>query len=198
MGLLTHPCRAAAAGVARLRFAVSSSATALLLFAAAAVLWAADDPVGAAAKPTPPDAAAPAAEPPPEMDPLSLNGACYVCHVTFVKEELAKVHLAEGISCAKCHGLSDKHANDENIGATKPDIVFSRDKVDKSCEECHDTHDAPATKVLARFAERKLSLQAPVICTDCHGTHKIDRSAETQQLPVPAAAPAPSPPAAGK
>ncbi len=132
------------------------------------------------------------------MDPLSLNGACYVCHIPFVKEELAKVHLAEGVSCAKCHGLSDKHANDENIGATKPDIVYSRDKVDKSCEECHDTHDAPAKEVLARFAERKLSPKTQAICTDCHGTHKIDRSAETQQLATPAAAPAPSPSGAGK
>jgi predicted CXXCH cytochrome family protein len=171
-------------------------AAALLLCAAA--LPAADDPVAAAAKPAAPTAAESAAEPPPEMDPLSLNGACYVCHMTFVKEEMAKVHLAEGISCAKCHGLSAKHANDENIGATKPDIVLSRDKVDRSCEECHDTHDAPATKVLARFVQRKLSLQKPVICTDCHGTHKIDRSAESVQLVAPGLAPAASPPAAEK
>ena len=170
------------------------SAAAVLLWAAAVL--AADDPVPAT-PPSPADASAPA-EGPPEMDPLSLNGACYVCHVTFVKEELAKVHLAEGISCAKCHGLSDKHANDENIGATKPDIVFARDKVDQACEECHDTHDAPATKVLARFSQRKLSLQKPVICTDCHGTHMIDLSAETQQLAAPAVAPAQDPAAAGK
>ncbi len=166
-----------------------------LLLLSAAALGAADDP---AAKPAPPAAAAPADDPPPEMDPLSMNGACYVCHIPFVKEELAKVHLAEGISCAKCHGLSDKHANDENIGATKPDIVFPRGKVDQSCEACHDTHDAPAKKVLARFAERKLSLQTPAICTDCHGTHKIERSAETQQLAPPASAPATSPSAPGK
>jgi len=166
-----------------------------LLLLAAVVIPAADDP---AAEPVPPAAAAPADEPAPEMDPLSLNGACYVCHIPFVKEDLAKVHLAEGISCAKCHGLSDKHANDENVGATKPDILYSRDKVDKSCEECHDTHDAPAKQVLARFAERKLNLKTQTICTDCHGTHKIDRSAETQQLALPAAAPGPSPLDAGK
>jgi len=197
MGLPTRPCCAPAAGLVGSRFALRLSA-AIPLLVLAAVLWAADEPPGVAAKPAPPATTASAAEPPPEMDPLSLNGACYVCHIPFVKEELAKVHLAEGISCAKCHGLSDKHANDENIGATKPDIVYSRDKVDKSCEECHDTHDAPATKVLSRFSERKLSLQNPVICTDCHGTHKIDRSAEALQIPAPAAAPAQNPPAAGK
>lgn len=193
MGLQPHPCSAPAFGVVRSRFAVLVSAATPLLVVAA-VIWAADEPAGVAAKPAAPEAAAPAAEPPPETDPLSMNGACYVCHIPFVKEELAKVHLAEGISCAKCHGLSDKHANDEHIGATKPDIVYSRDKVDKSCEECHDTHDAPAKQVLARFRQRKLSLQKPVICTDCHGTHKIDRSAEAQQR----AAPAKDPPAAGK
>lgn len=192
MGPASHPAGAAAFWVVPQRWAASSLAAALLLFLAAA-LPAGDDPAGAA-KPAPPDASAPAAEPPPELDPLSLNGACYVCHIPFVKEELAKVHLAEGISCAKCHGLSDKHANDENIGATKPDIMYSREKVDKNCQECHDTHDAPAKKVLARFAERKLSLQTPAVCTDCHGTHKIDRTAEAQQLPAPA--PPPGPPAA--
>ncbi len=164
------------------------AATALLLWLSAAVLYSADDPAGTSAA-GPHDAAPPSDGPPPEMDPLSLNGACYVCHIPFVKEELAKVHLAEGISCAKCHGLSDKHANDENIGATKPDVVFPRDRVDKGCEECHTSHDAPARQVLMRFAQRKLNPQKVAICTDCHGTHKIDRSAEALQLaaPLPAA-----------
>jgi predicted CXXCH cytochrome family protein len=171
-------------------------AAALLL--CSAHVFAADDPAGTSATSKPPDAAAPSDAPPPETDPLGMNGACYVCHIPFVKEELAKVHLAEGISCAKCHGLSDKHANDENIGATKPDITFPREQVDAGCEKCHETHDAPATKVLARFVQRKLSLQTAAICTDCHGAHKIDRSAEALQLLAPLAVPAPSPPAPGK
>jgi len=173
------------------------STTALLVLAAAAMLWAAENSVApghptapadaAPADPAPADPApaapapaapAPADEEPPELDPLGMNGACYVCHIPFVKEELAKTHLAEGISCAKCHGLSDKHANDEDVGATKPDITFRREQVDASCQKCHTTHDAPATKVLARFAERKLSLQTEAICTDCHGQHRIDHSAE--------------------
>jgi len=153
------------------------STTALLVLAAAAMLWAAENSV-APGHPTAPADAAPADEEPPELDPLGMNGACYVCHIPFVKEELAKTHLAEGISCAKCHGLSDKHANDEDVGATKPDITFRREQVDASCQKCHTTHDAPATKVLARFAERKLSLQTEAICTDCHGQHRIDHSAE--------------------
>ena len=167
---------------------MKSLSVAVVWFLAAAVLLAADSPAGVSTPAAPADAA-PTDEPPPEMDPLGMNGACYVCHIPFVKEELAKVHLAEGISCAQCHGLSDKHANDENIGATKPDITFRRDQVDAGCEKCHTTHDAPATKVLARFGERKLSTQSPVICTECHGHHKIDRSAEAAQLLPAAGAP---------
>lgn len=156
-----------------------STLTALLLVAA--LLGAAED---AAA----PQAAAPADSAPAdsaaddtasaELNPLGLNGACYVCHIPFVKEELAKTHLAQGISCAKCHGLSDKHANDEDIGATKPDITFRREQVDASCGKCHTTHDAPATEVVARFHERKLKPKIVPVCTDCHGHHRIDRSAD--------------------
>lgn len=154
--------------------------------------WSSAPPV-TAADPTPPTATpaspkpaspkpAPAeAGPPPEVDPLGDNAACYVCHMTFVKEQLAKSHLAEKIACIKCHGLSAKHANDENIGATKPDITFARHQVDKNCAECHDSHDVPATKVLARFVERKLSAATTAICTDCHGTHKIDRALAVKQ-----------------
>ncbi len=111
-------------------------------------------------------------------DPMGPNGACYVCHMTFVKEKLAKTHLAHKIACAKCHGLSAKHANDENIGATKPDITYRRSQVDASCQKCHEGHNATARQVVARFLERKLSPRADPVCTDCHGTHKIERTAE--------------------
>jgi hypothetical protein len=111
------------------------------------------------------------------IDPLGPNAACYVCHMTFVHEELAKVHKVEKIGCIECHGVSAAHANDEYVGATPPDIVFKRDQVDKSCVKCHDTHDAPATEVIDRFVQRKLPLEHAPICTDCHGQHRIDRAA---------------------
>jgi len=114
---------------------------------------------------------------PPMIDPLSANAACYVCHMTFVGEELSTVHFQEKTMCIDCHGLSAPHANDENIGATPPDVVFKRDEVDASCEECHEDHDAPGAEVVARFVERELADPHP-ICTDCHGTHKIERAAE--------------------
>ena len=121
--------------------------------------------------------AAEAAPPGDAIDALGANLACYVCHTTFIKEEMVQVHLKENIGCIKCHGLSDKHANDENIGATKPDVTFKRPKVDASCAQCHEGHDAPAKAVIARFLERHLPADRTPICTDCHGTHKIDRSA---------------------
>lgn len=115
----------------------------------------------------------------PEIDPLSVNAACYVCHTTFVREELSKVHLKEKVTCIECHGLSAGHANDEDIGATPPDITFKRKQVDASCGKCHEEHDVPAREVIARWLERGRPA-LPSICTDCHGTHKIERPEESE------------------
>ena len=112
-------------------------------------------------------------------DPLGPNAACYVCHMTFVREELSKTHLAAKVTCIECHGLSAKHANDEDIGATKPDRAYERDKVNTMCRPCHETHDVPAEDVVARWLERNLT-EAPPVCTDCHGTHRIERPEETE------------------
>ena len=111
-------------------------------------------------------------------DILGANAACYVCHMTFVKEELAKTHLAAKVGCIKCHGPSTKHANDEHIGATKPDITFQRRQVDAMCGKCHKGHDVAAGKIVARFVERKLPTGTAPLCTECHGTHKIAKAAE--------------------
>lgn len=109
------------------------------------------------------------------LDPLGPNAACYVCHTTFVFEELARVHLAEKTTCIECHGLSAAHANDEHIGATKPDIVYKHDAIDASCKKCHEKHDAPASEVVALYRQRELKDPKPV-CTDCHGTHRIEHA----------------------
>lgn len=116
------------------------------------------------------------------IDPLGPNSACYVCHMTFVREELVKRHLPEKVGCVDCHGPSIKHANDEDIGATPPDIRFRRDQVDAACVKCHDEHDAPAAKVVARFIERQLPAKSAPICTDCHGKHRIDRAATNRTV----------------
>lgn len=142
-----------------------------LWFGYSGLLSAEPPKLGSPAKP----AAAKAEE---ENDPLGANAACYVCHMTFVKEEMAKVHLAKKVGCIDCHGLSAKHANDENIGATKPDITYKRDQIDPSCVKCHEAHDVPGKKVIARFVARKLPAARQPVCTECHGTHKIERPPE--------------------
>ena len=116
-----------------------------------------------------------------EVDPMGPNAACYVCHMTFVKEELSKRHLAAKVGCIKCHGVSAAHANDEDIGATKPDVVFTRKQVNPSCRTCHASHGAKPEKVVARWQQvvkARFASQAPPspACTDCHGTHKIAKS----------------------
>jgi hypothetical protein len=110
-------------------------------------------------------------------DALGGNAACYVCHIPFVKEELAKTHLAARVTCIQCHGPSAKHANDEHIGATKPDVTYTRDRIDPACVKCHERHDVPARAIVERFRARKLPADRAPTCTECHGTHRIDRAA---------------------
>jgi hypothetical protein len=101
-------------------------------------------------------------------NPMGLNGGCYVCHMTFVDEELTTTHLAQDIGCVHCHGTSADHANDENIGATPPDITFERKAIDALCLNCHQKHDI----TLEMKGEHAKNQSAPV-CTDCHGKHRI-------------------------
>jgi hypothetical protein len=103
--------------------------------------------------------------------------------MNFVEEPLAAIHQEQEIYCISCHGPSMAHANDENIGATPPDIIIERDQIGTSCRTCHETHDVPPEKVIARFLERTKASPATkpatqqarpvVVCTDCHGTHRI-------------------------
>jgi hypothetical protein len=149
-----------------------------VLVCAALAVWLTSYPVPAA---DPPAVVAPATDDEDDgaMDPLGPNAACYVCHLTFVGEEIASVHHAENIGCIKCHGLSAAHANDEHIGATPPDKVYKRADVDRACRECHAKHDVAAADVVKRFVERKLKKSPAPICTDCHGQHRIEAAAET-------------------
>jgi Cytochrome c554 and c-prime len=154
---------------------------ALTLSAVEAIVWAREaQSTSPASSPSQPPAAQDA------TDVLGANAACLVCHLTFVKEDLVKTHQKKGVGCIKCHGPSVAHANDEHIGATKPDITYTRAKVDASCAKCHANHDVPPRKVIARFLNRKLPRQPAPICTDCHGTHKIEKADN-----VPAGVPEP-------
>jgi hypothetical protein len=141
--------------------------------------------------PSTPSASSPSQPPSAQdaTDVLGANAACLVCHQTFVKEDIARTHQKEDISCIKCHGASVAHANDEHVGATKPDITYPRAKVDASCAKCHEDHDVAPRKVIARFLERKLPRKPAPVCTDCHGTHRIERTNGPDDRPTPSGIP---------
>lgn len=67
-------------------------------------------------------------------------------------------------------GISAAHANDEDIGATKPDITYTRDDVERACMKCHKKHEIADSK-LVRF-------DLYPVCTDCHGKHRIGSAVE--------------------
>jgi predicted CXXCH cytochrome family protein len=117
---------------------------------------------------------APPKEKQPAKGPVADNGACHVCHTNYEHESLALEHARENVGCVKCHGESIAHRNDED-NITPPDIMFPADAIETGCLKCHETHDAPAKKVLARWQERCPAKENPsdLVCTDCHGEHRM-------------------------
>jgi hypothetical protein len=106
--------------------------------------------------------------------PKADNHACFVCHTNYQEEWFAVTHANANVGCVKCHGESIAHRNDEN-NITPPDVMYPSDGIDKACVKCHESHDVPAKKVLARWHERCPAKTDPskVICTDCHGDHRL-------------------------
>jgi hypothetical protein len=104
------------------------------------------------------------------------NFACYVCHGNYEDEELVLSHGKEEVGCIDCHGKSYPHRNDED-NITPPDKMYPLDTIEEMCGDCHDTHDAPAAKVLARWQERCPAKKDPkqIVCTDCHYKHRLER-----------------------
>ena len=108
------------------------------------------------------------------------NSMCLTCHINFEHEPLVEKHLAKGIVCARCHGVSYDHYNDEDA-ATKPDVLFGRTQVEPFCRGCHKAHkdQAKADAFLAEHKGQRLPngrlIREDAICTDCHGEHRIPR-----------------------
>ena len=118
---------------------------------------------------------------PPEVDPLETpkgagakNDSCFVCHTNYEEEPFAVVHAEVNVGCIKCHGKSYAHRDDED-NVTPPDVMYWPEKIESNCQECHDTHDAPAAKVIALWQERCPAKTDPkaLVCTDCHGQHRL-------------------------
>lgn len=111
---------------------------------------------------------------PGKKTPVADNQACFVCHANYDEEEMADQHAKANVGCTECHGPSTAHRNDEN-NITPPDRMFPKEAIDPDCVRCHDTHDAPARKVIARWQQRSLGNKDPkeMVCTDCHGEHRL-------------------------
>jgi hypothetical protein len=104
----------------------------------------------------------------------SINAKCYVCHVNFRHDPFVQWHLSTNIGCVRCHGESREHVADE-ANLTPPDIMYWPSRVGFSCYFCHPRHDVPAREVLARWREccRDVSDPKRVLCTQCHGAHRM-------------------------
>ncbi|MGA2032961.1 MAG: hypothetical protein ABSG68_11930 [Thermoguttaceae bacterium] len=118
--------------------------------------------------------APPGKEPAGAAKGMADNSACHVCHTNFQQESLAFCHAKAKIGCVKCHGQSLAHRNDE-ANITAPDIMYAAGRVDALCQTCHDGHDVPAAKIIARWQQccpAKTDAKK-IVCTDCHGEHRL-------------------------
>jgi hypothetical protein len=110
----------------------------------------------------------------PQAGPVADNSACHVCHTNYQEEPLALLHARADIGCVKCHGQSSAHRNDED-NITPPDVIYPASKIDAMCKKCHEEHNVPAAKVVARWQQRCPGKTDPsqIVCTDCHGDHRL-------------------------
>jgi len=125
------------------------------------------------------------------------NSKCYVCHRGLKNEQLTTIHLAMDVTCDGCHGPSIEHMHDEML-MTEPDVLFGRAEVNKLCSNpmCHkpgsdrqiygiQDHKDPAAvkafleKWLGRTRPNGRAITHDSVCTDCHGTHNLDKPIDT-------------------
>jgi hypothetical protein len=124
------------------------------------------------------------------------NSKCYVCHPSMKTEEISTTHVAMDVSCDVCHGPSTEHMHDEML-MTEPDILYGRSEVQKMCSNpsCHkpgegrevygwQDHKNPEAveaffeKWTGRIRPNGRAVTHHSVCTDCHGTHNINKLVE--------------------
>jgi hypothetical protein len=107
-----------------------------------------------------------------EETPPADNSFCYVCHINYDGEKLARNHERAGIGCAECHGRSYAHSGDEN-NITPPEIMYPKAKINPSCLHCH-----PRDKIGEVETHEHVFSGDPgqeKHCTDCHGKgHRLN------------------------
>ncbi|MHC4331226.1 MAG: cytochrome c3 family protein [Planctomycetota bacterium] len=97
------------------------------------------------------------------------NMACFVCHANYRDEFIAQRHAKADVGCVNCHGDSFAHRNDEN-NTTPPETMYPAEQIDPFCQGCHDAHDIPPKKIIARWIKQK----AKKPNATCEGCHKED------------------------
>lgn len=113
----------------------------------------------------------PAADTPPT---LTRSLICHDCHGDFLRDSFSVTHGTNRVTCVSCHGLSEAHSGDEE-NITPPQIMYAREAIAVKCRECHEGHNAAADAVIALWQQRGLQKLKPaqLVCTDCHGTHRM-------------------------
>ena len=101
------------------------------------------------------------------------NAACFVCHANYSEEELVVRHAAADVGCTKCHGESHPHRNDENH-TTPPDRMYAVETVVPLCQQCHESAKIDPREIeTVRREQSDKPASEPVVCTDCHGKHRL-------------------------
>ena len=112
-------------------------------------------------------------DPDGEDDLLGANAACYVCHTSFVKEDLAKTHLAAKVGCINATACPRSTPTTRISGPPSPMSFSNAARSTPLAASATRSTNVVPEKIIARFIERKVA-KTPVVCTDCHGAHKID------------------------
>ena len=99
---------------------------------------------------------------------------CAPCHNEQIADVGAHKHGAKSVTCAVCHGASEKHRN--ATGAAPPDRVAAPDEVPALCGTCHvEQKSAYLTSKHARLVMERAKVRS-ANCVTCHGVHAMQRA----------------------
>ena len=105
--------------------------------------------------------------------PLCAAEPCAPCHNEQIADVAAHKHGAKSVTCAVCHGASEKHRN--STGESPPDKVASPDEVPALCGACHTTEKKDyLTSKHAKLVMEQSKLKSPN-CATCHGVHAAQK-----------------------